>query len=321
MFEKIKEEYRSTLKSSDTEEHIDLAFYRPLGYAWACLFRRLGVHPNAVTIASIFLGIGAAFCFYPADIYINLIGIGLLIWANTYDSADGQLARLTKQYSPLGRILDGAAGDVWFVSIYIAICLRAVRDTEFFTIHPALVWILAAVAGLCHARQAALAAYYRQAHLFCLKGSGGSELDSSEPIREKLNNLMASRKYAQALPAMVYLGYTTAQERQTPEFQRLKTAVKGMDTDSNAFHRLREDFLRHSRPLCKWENFMTFNWRSICLFGCIIAGFPWVYFIIEITVFNIVLLYTRITHEKACKALCATYCGQENGSSKIRFAR
>ena len=29
--------YRDTLKSMDTEEHIDLAFYRPIGYAWACL--------------------------------------------------------------------------------------------------------------------------------------------------------------------------------------------------------------------------------------------------------------------------------------------
>ena len=56
--------YRATLKSADTEEHIDLAFYRPIGYAWACLARRLGVTPNAITIASIFLGIGAGVAFY-----------------------------------------------------------------------------------------------------------------------------------------------------------------------------------------------------------------------------------------------------------------
>ena len=44
-----KSSYRDSLKSMDTEEHIDLAFYRPIGYAWACLAKKLGVTPNAIT--------------------------------------------------------------------------------------------------------------------------------------------------------------------------------------------------------------------------------------------------------------------------------
>ena len=47
--------FKASLKSLDTEEGIDLAFYRPIGYAWACLAKKLGVTPNAITIASIFL--------------------------------------------------------------------------------------------------------------------------------------------------------------------------------------------------------------------------------------------------------------------------
>lgn len=35
--------YQASLKSLDTEEGIDLAFYRPIGYAWACLARRVVV--------------------------------------------------------------------------------------------------------------------------------------------------------------------------------------------------------------------------------------------------------------------------------------
>ena len=34
------DEYKASLKSMDTEEHIDLWFYRPLGFAWAKLFAR-----------------------------------------------------------------------------------------------------------------------------------------------------------------------------------------------------------------------------------------------------------------------------------------
>ena len=61
MFGKIKqsEEYRSSLKSMDTEEWFDLHFYRPLGYGCALLALRLGISPNAITVASIFLVVGA----------------------------------------------------------------------------------------------------------------------------------------------------------------------------------------------------------------------------------------------------------------------
>lgn len=55
--------YQDSLKSLDTEENIDLAFYRPIGYMWACLAARSGITPNAITIASIFLGIGAGIAF------------------------------------------------------------------------------------------------------------------------------------------------------------------------------------------------------------------------------------------------------------------
>ena len=114
-----REEYRKSLKSMDTEEHIDLAFYRPIGFMWARLAARVGVTPNAITIASIFLGVGAGILFYYPQLWINVIGMLLLVWANSFDSADGQLARLTKQYSRLGRILDGLSGDFWFAAIYI----------------------------------------------------------------------------------------------------------------------------------------------------------------------------------------------------------
>ena len=147
--------YKDSLKSLDTEEHIDLFFYRPIGYAWARLAKKLGVTPNAITIASIFLGIGAGIAFYFNELWINVIGMLLLVWANSFDSADGQLARMTKQYSPLGRILDGVSGDIWFFTIYLCICLRENVTSPFFMAHPWLIWLIAATAGLCHAKQAA----------------------------------------------------------------------------------------------------------------------------------------------------------------------
>ena len=42
-FKELKQQYNQSLKSMDTEEHIDLWFYRPLGFAWAVLFAKLGI--------------------------------------------------------------------------------------------------------------------------------------------------------------------------------------------------------------------------------------------------------------------------------------
>ena len=95
--------YKDSLKSMDTEETFDLIFYRPIGYGWALLAKKLGITPNAITIASIFLGVAAGVAFYYDNIWINIAGVILLVWADSFDSADGQLARMTKQYSRLGR--------------------------------------------------------------------------------------------------------------------------------------------------------------------------------------------------------------------------
>ena len=134
-FAQIKQQYKDSLKSLDTEETLDLMFYRPIGYMWALLAAKLGITPNVITIASIFLGVaaGVLFYFHGDLIWLNYIGIVLLVWANSFDSADGQLARLTHQYSRLGRILDGLSGDFWFVAIYFAICFRVDGTSEFFS--------------------------------------------------------------------------------------------------------------------------------------------------------------------------------------------
>ena len=72
------EQYKQSLKSMDTEETIDLLFYRPIGFAWAKLCAKIGITPNVITIASIFLGIGAGIMFYFPHLWpYNIIGIYL----------------------------------------------------------------------------------------------------------------------------------------------------------------------------------------------------------------------------------------------------
>lgn len=301
MFVDLKKQYRKSLKSFDTEENIDLAFYRPIGFAWAYLFRKIGVTPNAVTIASIFLGVGAGYCFYFANIWINLLGILLLVWANSFDSCDGQLARLTGNYSPIGRILDGLSGDLWFVAIYVAICLHENHFSSFFGEHSWLIWVIAVAAGICHGKQAAMADYYRQFHLYHVKGPEGSELDSADALRKQLATLSWRHNFWRKITLTFYTQYTVNQEAWTPQMQKLRKALANKYTDLQIPAEYRNEFRAASRPLMKYTNILTFNWRSIVLFITVLCGQPWLYFMFELTILNILLIYMVRRHEAICK--------------------
>ncbi|MBR5332474.1 MAG: CDP-alcohol phosphatidyltransferase family protein [Muribaculaceae bacterium] len=293
--------YRDTLKSMDTEETFDLWFYRPIGYAWACLAKRLGITPNAITIASIFLGVGGGILFYYNDLWINIIGMLLLVWANSFDSADGQLARMTKQYSRIGRILDGVSGDLWFIAIYFAICFRTNANSDFFSATPWLIWTIAIIAGIFHAQQAATSDYYRNFHLYFLKGEEGSELDSSAQIKEKLAQLSWSKNFFQKLILTFYANYTKSQERITPSMQRLRRAIAQRWNGGMPSQEFRKAFRAKSLPMMKYTNMLTFNTRTFALFVSLFIGMPWLYFAFELTMLNIMLIYMVCCHERFCR--------------------
>lgn len=283
--------YQSTLKHPDVEETIDLLFYRPVGFRLALIGRRLGWTPNAITIVSIFLGIGCGVLCYFDDWRINLLGIVLLVLADICDSADGQLARLTGQHSQLGRILDGASGDFWFASIYIAICLRLQSEWGVW------VWVLAIVSGMCHARQCAMADYYRQWHLLWVKGRSGSELDNYKDVDLQYRSLRFADDPVQKVFLWFYRDYTKGQELLSPWAQILRR--KGITSVAPVF-------VRYSRSLMPVCNLLTFNSRAITLFLSLMLGMPWLYWVVEVVVGNILVIYLVCKHESLCKRMLAT---------------
>lgn len=286
--------YEQSLKSADTEEFIDIHFYRPIGYRWALFFNKLNVSPNAITVAGIFIGIAAGICFYYRDLWINVIGMLLLVWANSYDSADGQLARMTGKKSPLGRILDGACGDIWFITIYAAICLRLTPQGWGVWI-----WLLAAVTGFFHSKQAAMADYYRNVHLLFLKGKAGSELSNSKAVAADFKRMSWKKQFIQKLFELFYLNYTKGQEAYTPHLQQMLAVLKTRYNDEAPEWFCRE-FREKSLPLMKYTNMLSFNTRVIALFVSLFIDKPWLYFVFELTVLNLMLWYMVHTHEHIC---------------------
>ena len=291
----LKQRVLSTMKSREVESDFELYVTRTPGYLWALFFRWLNVHPIAVTLMSIVIGSASGFFFMPDDLYYNLIGMLLLIWANWYDCADGQLARMTGKKTLVGRVLDGFAGNVWAFFIYIALLLRMWPEWGI------TIFILESWAGFyCHSRQCALADYYRNIHLWVTLGKEESELDTSIEQQRRMESLRWNKKeWFEKFYLFFYVRYTRSQERQTPEFQLIKPHLDRLPLDNP----IRQQFRKESLPLMPLCNILTFDTRVGVLFLSLLVGHPWIYIIFEITVLEILRFYTRHRHEALCHKL------------------
>ena len=288
---------RDTLKSQDTEEWIDLIFYRRVGYCWALFFKKINVTPNTVTVLSILLGIAAGIMFYHTDLWMNIAGMILLVWANSYDSADGQLARMTGNYSRIGRMLDGLAGNCWFITIYAAICCRLTPEWGFY------IWLLAAITGYFHGKQTAMADYIRNFHLFFIKGKNESELEDSVKLDEQVRLLTWKNNFMEKLFMIFYIPYTRDQERWTPRLQAFRKTLADRFGENEYPADFREEFRRASKPMMKYTNILSFNTRVMALFISLFVGIPWLYFLFELSVMNVLLIYLLYKYGTICKKM------------------
>lgn len=288
----------STYKARDVEEAIDRAFYRPIGYSIARLSRFLALSPNVITIISIVVGVIAGHLFYYSHLAINVVGMILLVGAEAMDSADGQLARMTKSYSRFGRILDGVGGNLIFVSIYLNLCLRIVHEGG-----PLWVFLVAILSGVSHSFQCAMADYYRNAYLYFVYGEHRSELDKAATVAREYSSLPWRKDPLRKFLMRFYVNYTYQQEFLAVHFQRLYAAARQAFGEHTP-EWLRRAYALHNKPLLKYYNFITTNTRMIALFVSLLLQRVILYFAFELIVLNAVLVYVTLRQERLNREMC-----------------
>ena len=322
----MNENISQTLKSSETDDWLDLHIIRPMCFYFVKFFAWLGITPNTVTILSMFVGAGSSFffvsgCFYyegTKGLIYNLIAIALLMVADLLDCTDGQLARYTGQKSRMGRILDGVAGFTWFIPIYhvlvyhfylhhsIEFSWLGIEDTQQNAIIATIiVYVLGWISGILGmGAQSRLADYYYQVHLFFLKGEKGSELDDSQRQKEIYKQMPADTSKIERAFQKSYIDYTRKQEKVTPEFQRLMSLLRQkFGSAGNMPAEVREEFHSCSLPLMKWNGLLTFNFRSAWFFLFCLLDVPALNFLFEIIVMSLLAYYINHRHEAFCKRI------------------
>jgi phosphatidylglycerophosphate synthase len=282
----------ATYKAPEVEGIVDLYFYRKIGFWLAQLFAKLKATPTMVTLLGGLLGVTAGHLYYYRDLRVNIVGMVLHVGANALDNADGQLARLTQQASREGRIVDSLVDHFVFLSIYLHLTLRYLVTGASPTI-----CFLVVAAGISHALQAAAADYCRIAYIYFLKGGSRSDFDTSSALQASYRELNWRRQAWNKFLLALHLNYTRQQELLLPGLKRLRrTAERLFPAEMPAW--LKTSYREGAKPMFKWWGLLMTNTRMFILFAVLFLGQPVWYFWIELTAFNVLLVYLVFRQQK-----------------------
>jgi phosphatidylglycerophosphate synthase len=106
---------------SAIDTRLDTVFHRRCSRVVSRVAVGLGITPNAITIASLVVGLLAAWTFWNATPLAAVLGLVVYAVAVILDHADGEVARLTLTESAIGEWLDIAADTIIHAAVVLAL--------------------------------------------------------------------------------------------------------------------------------------------------------------------------------------------------------
>jgi phosphatidylglycerophosphate synthase len=266
-------------RTFEIEDPTNLYFIHPLSARLVPVFARLGITPNTVSMLGMACGfLAGLFYHFYSDTACALAGFALMLGWHIMDGADGQLARLTRTYSELGKVLDGICDYVTFTAVYVGLALAMTASLGG--------WVLALVplAGLCHAIQSA--AYELQRQEYNVLGWG--KQSAALPKRTKLPSGLPWRERAAARLHQLYAGLQIKISGGTlVVHSRFVDVLAAHPTRQAA---LREAYRAHFAPVIRRWCVLSSNYRTLGILIAVLLKLPALYFLFEIFGFSLILL-------------------------------
>lgn len=209
-------EFKQSLKTVDSEEILDLVIFRPLSFVLVKLIYNTNITPNHISIVALVFGIlsGVLYGFGTHEFFI-LASASFFI-CNTLDCMDGQLARLKKNGTKIGRVIDGFIDYITSVSVFLGLGIAMTHITG----DPLYSWVLTVGAGISKALQNMFFDNYRNMYLEYVyqKASGlQEEIDEYTEEKERLQNI--SGKTIEKVLISLYLAYSNFQKKSTKHIE------------------------------------------------------------------------------------------------------
>jgi len=241
-------EYRSSLKLREAEELLDLYFYRPAGFLLVKGISRLPITPNGVTFLSLIAGLVAAWLISTSSLAAAAVWY---VVANILDCSDGQLARLQKSGTPLGRLVDGVADYISSVAIFLACGISLAQGNP-------MGWWLAVAGGIGSAVHAFYFDFYQGEFITTVRGEDNFLERELARFAPSSNENRAERGGFAGLVIRLYVRYLKLQKRSA---SKQRAVVPD-----------REQYRAAAQPLIRAWSFLGPTTNRSLLVVCALAG-------------------------------------------------
>lgn len=174
-------EYFRSLKRPDVEEWADLFLFRPLAFLLVKAIYRTSLTPNQLSVFSMVLGVAAGILLGTGGPAAAVVVVVLLFLSVVVDCADGQLARLKKNGTHMGRVVDGAIDYVVGAAMYLGLGFGFASALE----NPVRGWLLVAAAAASNIIHSVVFDYYRNRYLAYVHGVSSAQTDDRNAFRRE----------------------------------------------------------------------------------------------------------------------------------------
>jgi phosphatidylglycerophosphate synthase len=289
-------------RTTEIEEITNLHFIHPLASRLVPFFARIGLTPNAVSVAGMLFGILAAFAYYRySDPRFATTGFALMIAWHVMDGADGQLARFTQSHSYFGKVLDGISDNVTFLAVYTALAIALSHK------HGEWMYALVAFSAVCHAVQSASYEAQRQEY----EHLGWGKKPQGPPPRNSAerngDGPPVIRWLFDFLHRMFFEGLSFPTAGITRKFR--ETMAAALQREPGDAVRIRQSYRETLAPQLRGWSILSANYRTLGIFISALFKAPEYYFGFEIIGFSAalaVLIWRQSTaHERLLSLLRA----------------
>jgi len=219
---RIIKEFKGSLKDTTAEEAVDLFLFRPVSFVIAMLIRRFPITPNHISFLSLISGIVSGIFFFFGDRKSFIYGGIFYLLCHIFDLLDGMIARMKKNGTPLGRIIDGWVDYITSIAAYIGITIGLTKGGFDLPLRP---WYLMIMASIALAIHSGFIDYYRQQYLSGVVGKNNSINEDFQKFKLRYSNIKKRKgNYIEKLLLFTYLGYTKIQVTGTRD--KTKTSRK-----------------------------------------------------------------------------------------------
>ncbi len=202
-------EYKSSLKNIYAEEPLDVYFYRPLAFIIVKTFYAYPITPNHYSLLAFLAGITSGHHFLKGTPAGYLWGAIFFLAYAILDCCDGMVARMKKNGTEFGRIIDGVVDYTVNAVVYITLAMGMSKTTNNDFIAP---WILITIAGISKAVHAITYDHYLTEYLSHENGNGGFVAKEIENIKMRLaESESRNDTFFGKLGLKIYLGFTSLQ--------------------------------------------------------------------------------------------------------------